>query len=424
MRVGKSNIGTTRLFKTKEAKKKLTPFNKVWKPGERFRCIYPIFFDEENQEYDILAGAIWGYNWDVNATSLKRVFIKAIAPIDDNGNPEYKDELAQLVPIARLLYKGQERREIKDIEDNTRMKEAAKITAIEKIKIAYNGDSEGKNREHQPLIGSLDYKIFTECLMIPVDENDIPDFSKAIVVSQDLSKDKTTAIKAAINDKKCYVDEELSVAEIAWNFVQAQTKGVSSLKTAPVAVEQAQALLFADETATEAKKAQKMATVAKVKQIAEDFDSIVRRNMNSRDTNITEVIQAFKDYCTTNYKAFEALDSEEDIELAEKNIANICRYEIPVSAGPIAELMDEYIAEQEAKAKEIAEAGEGEATEGAPTVQELIKQEASGIEKYTEEELNAIKENASEGLGDMTVDAGLPLDATATEGEGTDIANM
>lgn len=411
MRMGRK-LGASKLFQTKDANKKLMAFNKQWEPGKKFRVLYPVFWDEEGQRYELMAGAIWGYNWDLKATNLKRVFLKTVAPINENGDPEYKDELAQMVPIARLLYKGQQRKEEREIEENPRMKEAAKITAINKIKVDYNGDDNGLNRIHQPLIGKLDYKIFTECVMIPMDDNDVPDFSKAILVSQDLSNSRFDEISTAINDKKCYVDKELEIAEVAWNFVAAADKSASGRKTTPAPVEESIALIACPEGSTEARKLQQVTAMSKARLLPENSDIIIKRNINSKETIVSEVVQAFKEYCTSNYKAFEAVDEEADLDLAERNIEALCKYEVPIASGSIAEMMDAYIAKKEEEENNVEEETEG--ASGAPTLDEISKKEA-----YTKEELEEIKKNASEGLGDSTVDAGLSL-----ENDGTDITQM
>lgn len=398
-------LGGGQCFKTRATKQRLQAFNKLWNPGDKLRVIYPIFYNEEEGEYDLLVGALWGYSWDPKVTSLKRIFIPTLAPINENGDPEYKDICAKMVPLAKLLNDGQRRvKEIK-IEKHPTMSESSKDAALKKIKIEYEGDSEGMNRTAYPVIRSLEYKIFTECVVIPVDDNDNPQWKKATIASQDLTQQRYEYIKEAINDKKNYIDPEGKFAEVSYAFKQATTKGLAG-DVKPLGLDIKYAFTYIDENeASEAKQLIHRKTMNLVRRLPDDSDIIIKRNSNSKPVFEADIRQAFTTYCTENYDAFDAIESEADIEIAKKNIEAINLFEIPVSSGPILELIEEYKTEQAEKEEQ-----EAEVNTGAPTIDEIERHE-----KFEEGELDDIKKDASEGMGDATADAGLEIESGAEE---------
>lgn len=392
-------LGGRELFKQRQAAKRLQSFNKLWKPGDKLRVLYPIIFDEELGEYDLLCGAIWGYPWDCKASSLKRVFIPTTCEVDEYGCVTTKDLIGQAVPLLRLVFDGQKRKAKAEIDANKRMSESARTSAKEQI----DKDFEKK----QPLARGLEFKVFTECFVIPLTADDKPDWKNATMASQDLSNKRYNAIVDAINNKANYHRDGATWFEISYAFKNDADKTTAGDVT-PLGCPKDIAISYADETDSVrmeyAKKCEDFA-----RQLPEDSDLIIKRNSNSKPVPDPEIMRAISDYCATNYTAVDALDGDDVLmDRLEKQLEGLRLFNVPVTIPSIVEKLDALDAEEAKKKKEAEEKGES----GAPTIDDIQKEIT-----YSKEEVEQIKENSTDDLGDQTEAAGMEIQAS------TDVSN-
>lgn len=401
-------IGGRKLFKTRQSAKKLTGFNSKWKPGDKLRVLYPCFRDEETGELDLLCGAVWGYPWDVKATSLKRIFVPTLSEIDEYGDPVTKDIIAQAVPMLRLVFDGQKQEAVNKIKANSRMAESARATAIDQI----NKDFEKKN----PLARGLEYKIFTECYVIPMSPDDKPDWKNAGLVSQDLSNERYNNIVAAMNSSANYHDEKTDFFEISYAFKSDNDKADAG-KVTPLGCPKDIALSCLKEEDTISKENYNRILIG-ANLLPDDSEVIIKRNSNSKPVPEAEIMRAISDYCATNYTALDALDGDDVfMDRLDKQLGAIRLFNVPVTIPSVVAELDK-MDEEEAKAKAEAEAKA--ATEGneeadaevtdAPTIDKL-----QDDNRYTKEELEEKKANATDGLNDEAEANGIDINADATE---------
>ena len=360
-------------FKTRQAAQKIGSFGKKWKPGDKLRAFYRIG-ETPDGDWDLLVGALWGHKADFDALGMKRSFLPTTSELDDDGNVVKKDIIYQTVPVMRLLFDGIKQEKVNKIKNNDGLPDSAKDAAIKKI------DKDYENK--RPALGGLEYKIFTECVVVPVNEKDEPIWKDASLVSQDLSKKKYRAIYDAINNVKNWVDKENGFVEISYVFGNDEDKKVAGDIT-PLGVSAQEAISFCapEEPEDSPKYINAQKALNYCKDLPDDSDTIIKRNANSKPISPAEFKEAITTYAALN--ATDALDAlagdEKAIENMEKAVDAIRLYHISVHIPKIVEKLEQF--ETDTSHKEQSD---------APNIDEL--QGSS----FSKEEIEEIKENASE----------------------------
>lgn len=447
-------LSAKKSYKSKAKMKKLGGFGKKWKAGDKLRVIYRVFWDEEENEWTALVAQCYGHSLDPNATNLKRVFLPTLSDINEYGEPVHQDYSYQFARIARWILNGQRKREEDEIKSNKMMTESVKETSLTKIKEDYE--------KKKPILGSLELRISTECFVIPVDKNDVPDFDNASLCSQDIGFSKIDAISVAANSKvskeifivaekdatgenvtgykidyltsliredqlsyeqkdiieakfneivesgnvpasfkvsipKFFKDPKMEFIEISYAFKNKESKAEAGNIT-PLGVE--------PEYALSCNPDYKEKIYGYVGQLPVDTETIQNRNSSFRPVGETEIKHALSTYAAMNYKALDALETDEvTVENMKKNIDVFKLFSIPVSIPAIVDALDELNKKEEEAKAEAAIAGSG-----APTMDSLTGKKA--VEK---EDIQHAKENVEENLGEIMEESGIEIQADITE---------
>lgn len=182
-----------------------------------------------NGECDILAASVPGREADYD--KLKASFVR----IDDFDVTESNKIIdnSGLIPIARIarvFFEAEYAAAIEDAKElaekdrkargKATIDEIALAAAIKKIDVEYHGDNEANPKVYptkKPLIGSVVTPIATEVLIIPLKDDETPDFANMVSASLDISGKRYANITSIINNKN-YCNPESGYVEIGFSW--------------------------------------------------------------------------------------------------------------------------------------------------------------------------------------------------------------
>jgi hypothetical protein len=371
-------------LRTRQDSRRLSGFGSMWKSGESVQVFYPIVWDEENQQFDLLVAMCWGHNANPKEIGLKRIFIPTLSEIID-GEPKNPDVTFQFSRIAPLFIQGAKDKKLKELQEKN-MQESARKTAMKKV--------EDEFEDKDAVIGKLRLVISTECVVVPLLPDGTPDSEKARLVSQDLSDSKINALLSILGDHKYKPDNnEATYLEVSYAFGTTGDRKQDG-KVAPQGItpEYRVVTRYVDHWSR---------IEQQINGLPDNDVTIFKRNSSFRQVEEREIISAISTYAAIESDALDAVD-DEGIERLKRNASIILDLKIPVAHEGVLEAVTE-VAEQRAKAEE---AGATKEDAAAPTLTNLLSEH----KKEVDEARAAEEENADTSLLDKEENAGLTAD--------------
>ena len=236
-------LSATAALKTKEESKKLQNFSKQWLPGDTLRVLYPLFWDEETKEPELLVGAVWGFQVnDIKAFGLKTAFIPSLNEFSEDGQPiGTPDVTYRFSLIAPCFPEGQKADEEARIQAKNWPSEASRKEALKTLEVKY--DTKNNMKAVKPVITRAKYLITTEALVIPV-VGGVPVKGKEAVVSAPLSNLNIRRIDQIIKNPAYRPEYGTPFIEIEWAFPAATEKSDSSKAVTPTGLSETMRLEY------------------------------------------------------------------------------------------------------------------------------------------------------------------------------------
>lgn len=206
-------IGTTR----KAAKVQASQRNKqaLGKNNLELGKEYILLFPKKDNE--VVVSGIIGRNCDFNSLGLSfgRLSDDQMEINEETGRITDKSGMRRWAALSSILYKAAKARDIEEKKDEARkvaektgspIDENGLAQAIEKVNVAYDGkprqgDEAAVAPTKQRLISSrIEFNIFTEAVLIPLDKTLKPEYDKSLSVEVRLSPKKIKDINAILDD--------------------------------------------------------------------------------------------------------------------------------------------------------------------------------------------------------------------------------
>lgn len=297
-------------LRTAEEGRKLTRFNKQWNIGDKATVFYPVYKDPTTGKVELLVGAIHGNTCDFQELGLKTSFIPANCDIVD-GVPVNPSIAVRFSRVAAAFINGEKQAKIAKIASKPYPSEEQRKKAIEEVEKEY--DTKNNMKAKRPVIGYLKYLISTECLYIPMN-NDNPNVDSMKVVTQEPSSTKIAALTAIANDIKYqpeFDEEGIGYLEVQYSFISANNTKSEAARVSPVGVTQAFSLQtrFADLWPN---------IVRELKRISLDSEDIAKRNYNYNKIPEDKIIEALRLYCISHNEDPITAD-EDNRQIIERN---------------------------------------------------------------------------------------------------------
>jgi uncharacterized protein (DUF1778 family) len=209
---------------------------KVLELGKEYALLFP------KKGNEVVVSGIVGRNtnYDALAISFGRIMENQMDINEETGRIKDKSGMDRWAALSSILYKASEAKEIKEKEEEAKslaektgssIDERALEQAIEKVREAYNGKKkQGDEKEVLPtkqrLVGSrVDFSIFTEALLIPLNKELKPEFEKAVGVEVKLSIAKQRQINAILDNPVYHdVNDPDGFLEIKFSYIGKDTK--------------------------------------------------------------------------------------------------------------------------------------------------------------------------------------------------------
>lgn len=309
--------------KTKQSARKLGSFGKFWTPGMTLHVAYPIFFDEENQRFELLVGAGWGYqlNGKFHNFPLKKIFWPYTGNVV-NGIPETPDLAFKFAPIASAIMRAEFEKKREALESNTQLDATSRRAAVNKLEKEYDVDEEDRIRI-APAVGRLRYEIVTECLAVQtivstVTGNTEFQLKTMRVVAQSLSGSKISAINAILAEHKDDIPKDAKHIWVQYQFGTQSDKKQAG-KVTPTYVK--------FEDSLEALKLQpkdEIMVKSMLDSIADDSDIIANRNSMFIPGDERELQNAINTYFVLKQDVFNDLSAESTVNESITRVTKAC----------------------------------------------------------------------------------------------------
>lgn len=318
-------MSATGAMKRRAASKNLQGFGKQWKSGDTVRVYYPLGIDPETGEVIIIVSGAYGHSIDCKEIAISRIFIPTNSTLDDTGRPTVSDTMHQFSKISKLFIEGQRKEEENKITSNTKMTASAAKTAMEKIAAKY--------KDMSAAVSKLKMVISTECVVVPM-VGDVPDDTKAVLVTQDLSDEKIVSLNKIIKDKQYGITADSKYLEVTYSYGTSGDKKLDG-KVAPSGITPAYSLKETNPDKWEI-------ISQRIETLPTDSDIINKRNSNYRPVSETSIIKALSDYSTRHYSELDVLADDAEIkERVEKMAGFINTLGIPLEKYDLSVQEDE-----------------------------------------------------------------------------------
>ena len=269
--------------------RKLKNFGNAWDVGDKVICLYPVYYDEDTDQVELLVGMEWGYKVnDMQALGLKASFIPSNAEINEDGVPVVPDITSQFSRLAPAFIAGEKAAKERAIEAKPWPSSAAQKQALEKLADQY--DTKNNPDARKPVIARLSLLITTECVVVPL-KDDKPDWDKANVFAQTLSNTKIKKLLAIMEDAQYGVNKDSTYVEVQYNFVAADGKKSTAGRNDPIGVTDQFALRNRFVSDVDKRKLLELVT-----QLPEDSDVIRNHNYAYRHIDEAKLRSVFQSY--------------------------------------------------------------------------------------------------------------------------------
>jgi hypothetical protein len=223
---------------------------KVLELGKEYVLLFP------KKENEIVVAGIVGRNCDYDAlgVSFGRLNDSQMEINEETGRIKDNSGMQRWAVLSNILYKAAMAKEISDKTEEARkiaeqtgdkIDEAGLSQAINKVKLAYegqarHGDEAAIMPTKQRLVSSrVDFSIFSEAVLIPLDKNLKPEYDKAISVEVRLSNTKQKQLNAILDDPNYNnAEDKDGFLEVKFSYkgANAQEAGKNSYLGAELAV--------------------------------------------------------------------------------------------------------------------------------------------------------------------------------------------
>ena len=334
--------------------KKLRNLSKAWEVGDKAIVLYPIYFDAETGEKELLVAAEWGYTVnDFKGLGLNATFIPSNAEIGDDGTPVAPDVTAQFARLAPAFIAGE-----KEAKTEALIKKPWPTTAAQKqamTELEHQYDTKNNPSAKKPVVSRLQMHISTEVVYIPM-KDEKPDWDKAAVYSQKMTADRIDKLYKIIKDKMYDVKDTDTYLEVQYDFVAADNNKSTAGRAAPVGLTPEYKMVnrFPDDINK---------LEALVSQLPTDSDIIKNHNYSYKKFSEAQLKAAFSQYSIMNCESLDTVPAD-----YTDNVVNSAKLikELSLFSALKNEELKEAITEQLNSVEEEAANGNG-----APTFQEL-----------------------------------------------------
>lgn len=354
--------------------------SKVVVLGGKYRLFFPLI--TEDGISDVLTAWMPGRKLDRKALGKGFIPVQNFEQLP-NGKVIDKTGLDVYNRAARVFHKSMERSEMVMAEMNekrnaeqlgTPIDEAALRQAINSIKVKYEGDnSDPKNpvyAELNPVVGPLVIEIATECLVVPLNADDTPNWSKSQIASVPLSDTKKTQLLSVLDDKN-YVTPGDTYLEVVYSY-QGTSKAAAGRAAAFQGVSKDVRLSTLDPETFEREG------IPALNRLAKTAEDIGGRNYNmSSVVTPSEVISAFKSWCSKTPALFSNIDMEDDE--TKRYAKDILSTGVVDKYERVKETLKSLIPEDEVPAEESTEDTVAKTAAAMPTGIEALRDVAAAV---------------------------------------------
>jgi len=214
---------------------------------------YVILFPKKDNEIAVAGIVGRTCDYDSIGVGFGRIADSQMEINPETGRIKDNSGMQRWAQLSNLLYKAAMAKEIQDKTDEARkiaeqtgtsIDEAALSQTIAKVKLAYegqprHGDQAAVMPTKQRLVSStINFSIFTEAVLIPLDKQLKPEFDKAIAVEAQLSNTKQQELNTILDNPGYHdVNDPDGFLEIKFSYTGADNKAAG--KNSYQGVEQA-----------------------------------------------------------------------------------------------------------------------------------------------------------------------------------------
>lgn len=274
---------------------------------------------------DLIAASIPGRscNFDVCGTAFIKLNKEQIEYDENTKKLKDNSGLDAWAKIAKVLHAAEcaQKKKLKELEakaiatgTNTQLDTTKLNMEFEKLDIMYFGgkDSLGKRvmPDVQPIISSLQYKMTTQVLVIPM-VNDKPDYEKAKTAYLELSNDRIAELINIIEDAKyCSIGDKF--LEVGYKFYGKDTKEAGRrAKLEGITKEYRLSTVDPEGWATGGKRA--IDRMVEGPTVVDTAELMAGRNINvSSKKSVSDIETAIRKYCATNPGVIANINVESD----------------------------------------------------------------------------------------------------------------
>lgn len=314
MKVLASTLG--KATKLRSAQGTVQNMSKVMELGNSYRIFIPTVLTDQGAP-DILIATVPGRK--LNYEKLGRSFI-ALDDYDVDENDKVTD-LSGLQPysrISRVLFDAARREEIAKTEREakatadqmgTEIDVVALKQAIREIDLRYNGDRDVKPAIYateNPLISKVTLETATEVVLVPLDTEKKPIWSKAQSAALPISAKKEAQLTSLVHNPD-YCDPNAGYLEVSFDYVgtDKKTAGQNAVFQG-VSNELSLKNKFPDDWKANSKE-------VIISRLVKTAEAIASRNMTmSSRTTVKEVIELFNKYVSKHPLILLNIDFESD----------------------------------------------------------------------------------------------------------------
>lgn len=328
MRV-KVNGGLESDVKEKASTSKRRNFSQLMNLGVNYRLFFPLA-DDANGQVTIITASAWGRKLNQEILGKGVNFVKLSADYNKDGNLHDNSGIAPFARIARVIFDADYKYEVEQAQDRA-VKEAKTLgkdvdevalrMSLKELEQTYYGDKDAKPNPvyatKAPAIGNQTLEIATECLVVPLDTNSVPEWNKAEVASLPLTSNTKIQQLRAIYTNPDFCDDEQEYLEVSWNY-SGTTKAEAGRSACFTGVSKETSLARKFPELWEANK-------GKLADISLDPETIASKNWTlSTATPVKEVVEKFKSYLLKRPILFPHIDFDADItKAAAKDIIDL-----------------------------------------------------------------------------------------------------
>ena len=188
------------IMKEKAESTKSGSFGSMWNPGDTGVVFYPFWKNPLTGGFELLLAAQRGHQVpDMKELGINTSFIPTLSEFDDDGNVIGTGDIAyQFSRVAPCFTAGQKEVEMANVRSRTGIDETTRQTLYQQIEAKYDRT---KMKSVKPVIGGLTYYIATECVYVPM-KNEQPGVQEARIVSQKMSDARIKKLMALAADSK------------------------------------------------------------------------------------------------------------------------------------------------------------------------------------------------------------------------------